>query len=199
LSYATWSLADQYNTSLTVIGNDGFRLTAGAPPFAFDGVLLILDQHYCDVATDEDVFRDLSAFDTVSPSNVQFNDAVTRASVHGSFGLAGIERRTPNCASPDYGNSVTTFPSITVDVNLNWLALAPGNNAVTQVSTFNVVDAYGHTLANSITQNGQVDASVTGTVTSEDPSLTWGGLNTPLLSFIVRQATLNVQMNQCCG
>src|SRR5437763_1003576 len=71
LAFAAWQLNDAYNTQIAVGGNDQMFLGAGGTnqpgqgAFFANGVLLSVFQHFCDTATDEDVFRDLSGFPTV--------------------------------------------------------------------------------------------------------------------------------------
>jgi len=198
LAFAQWSLGDQYNTFITAAGNDGMFLTAGAPPFQFTGILFSVNQRFCDTATDENVFRDLSAFVPVSPSAVVVSGGLNLASVDSDVQVSGIEQRAPNCASPDFSNRTVSFPTITVGVHLRWAA--PAGSKVTTESHVNLTDPSGdHFVAESLSQGGFVSAVPTGTVTSEDPSITWGPLNTPLVSFLARNNQLTVQLNQCCG
>jgi hypothetical protein len=60
-----------------------------------NGVLLSVAQHFCDTATDEDVFRDLSGFPAVGANVTTVSDALNRGSVVGTIAISGIEQRMP--------------------------------------------------------------------------------------------------------
>lgn len=135
LAFAAWQLNDAYNTSIQVGGNDLMFLNAGGynqpgvPAYHVNGVLLTVNQDFCDTTTDEEVFRELSVFPDVGANVAMVNDALNRASVIGTLDLSGIEVRTPNCAAPDYGQRSFSFPTFPVQLNLRWDA-PKGNNTV---------------------------------------------------------------------
>jgi len=193
LAFAQWQLNDAYNTGIAIGGNDLVFLDTGSPPFFANGVLVDIFQHYCDTATDEDVFVDLSGFPSVGANVVKVNDALNSGSVVGTVPVSGIIQRAPNCASPDYSQRTVSFPTLLIQINLQWTA-SRGNNTTPSHFELKQVDQSGRFLFQQEGINGFVNASVAGSITSPDLGIS-GALPAPYVSFLDRSQQLQVQVS----
>ncbi len=194
LAIAGWSLSDSFNTSLIVAGNDIFSgSTNGEPHSRFSSVLVDFNQHFCDSATDQLVFRDLSALPTVDPSAVVVDQGLAQGTVKVTIQLSGIEQRVPSCANPDFSQRTFSFPSTSITLSFQWKADSTGK-AFDQFVGHQILPGQVVFVVKNVL--GQRSASVSGSVTSPLPYLNLPdlGSSTPFVSFLVHTSFTTVQI-----
>jgi hypothetical protein len=191
-AFASWSLNDSRNTVVVIEAFDGKFQAPPGRPVPDKTVFVLVDQSFCDQATNELVFRTFVDIFSASIQSLSVDRQLRSAAVAGSDTLSGFEERTPDCANPDFDNSTfTDLGEFPVQFSGQWTGSGPLTRSAdsfrTKVSPQCKFSLRSHSTAR--------DATATGSITG---ALSLGSLGTSQIAGIFSTRGMSLSIDRAC-
>jgi hypothetical protein len=162
-----WSLGDPEGTSVEISIQEERDHDIPGRPVTDELMFVVVQQSFCDQATDEVVFRQFSAFEQ---ADVNIRPSLQSASVDESITLDGFEARAPGCKDSGLFE-FTNLGDFVVRVSAQWSGVGPLQRSRDDVKALPTCKAWSADSFRDATAMGSItgDLDIGGLGTTESP------------------------------